>query len=39
MLTLFWNSEGVVLGFLEKVAPVTQKVILKPKKFSKNISK
>jgi hypothetical protein len=30
MLTLLWNSEGVVLSFLEKVAPVTQNVILKP---------
>lgn len=30
MLTVFWNSEGVALGFLEKGAPVTQSIILKP---------
>jgi hypothetical protein len=30
MLTVFWNSEGVVLGFLEIGVPVTQNVTLKP---------
>jgi hypothetical protein len=30
ILTVFWNSEGVVLGFPEKGVPVTQNVILKP---------
>jgi len=30
MLTVFWNAEGVVLGFLEKGVPVTQNVILPP---------
>jgi len=30
MLTVFWNSEGVVCGFLEKSVPVTQNVTLKP---------
>jgi len=29
MLTVFWNSEGVVLVFLEKGVPLTQNVILK----------
>jgi hypothetical protein len=38
MLTVFWNSEGVVLSFLEKGAPVTQNVILKPPKIPKNAS-
>jgi len=38
MWTAFWNSEGVVLGSLEKDAPVTQSIILKPQKIPKNAS-
>ena len=29
MLTVLWNSEGVVLSSLEKGDPVTQSIILK----------